>query len=69
MTQSAMIAAEIESEGDRHNCCCEHLVDNIEAAPVSESERYLDARTRWYACPHNDITPLEIFLDHLRSRV
>lgn len=58
-----------EAEGDRHECCCEHVVDQLEAMPADAEERLFITRDRWYACPHTDITPLEIYLQSVRDGV
>jgi hypothetical protein len=47
---------------ERHGCCCEHVVDEIDAAPEPDEERYQDARARYYACPHRELTPLETWM-------
>ena len=57
----------IEIEHDRHDCCCQHVVEHLDAAPGPGRERYAVARDKFYSCPHRDLTPLEIYLDHLRQ--
>lgn len=47
---------------ERHGCCCDHVTDELEAAPASDEERYATARTLYYACPHHELTPLEVWL-------
>jgi hypothetical protein len=56
-----------ETEGDRHDCCCEHVVDSLQAMSAAPEERYAVVRDRWYACPHREITPLEIYLQQVRD--
>lgn len=51
-----------KAEGDRHNCCCEHVVESLEAMRAPDEERRGLARSKFYNCPHHDITPLESWL-------
>jgi hypothetical protein len=51
-----------EAEGDHHECCCDHVVDELEAMPAPALLRYGHARDKFYACPHHEITPLEVWM-------
>lgn len=63
-------AVEIELEGDRHGCCCEHVVDQFQAMPLLDEApgevRYGLVRDKYYSCPHREVTQLEIYMDQLR---
>jgi hypothetical protein len=58
----AMPAVDPEDE-ERHGCCCEHVAEEIEAIPAPEEEIYATARDRYYACPHHELTPLELWME------
>ena len=45
-----------------HDCCCDHEVEQLAAAPGTTQDRYEATRNRYYACPHKWLTPLEVFL-------
>jgi hypothetical protein len=53
-------------EGDHHDCCCEHVVDSLQAMPAPRAEQYAVARDKYYSCPHRRLTPLEIYLSDMR---
>ena len=53
-------------EGDRHGCCCEHVVDSLIAMPAAEEERAAVARDKYYSCPHTDLTPLQEYMESAR---
>jgi len=56
---------------DRHGCCCAHVAAEMDAMPGPDEERYAVARERYYACPHHELTPLEVWLgiqDQWRSK-
>ena len=46
-----------------HDCCCEHVVLELDAMPsVTPEQRYEATRDRYYECPHQWLTPLEVYL-------
>jgi hypothetical protein len=46
-----------------HNCCCDHVVDELEAMPdVTSEQRHEATRDRYYECPHKFLTALEVYL-------
>lgn len=50
-----------------HGCCCEHVVEELDAAPAADlAERHMAARDRYFECPHKWLTPLEVYLGTLR---
>lgn len=49
-------------DAERHDCCCEHVVATLEAMPAPADEQYRIARERYVACPHHELTPLEVWL-------
>jgi hypothetical protein len=49
-----------------HDCCCDHVVERLAAMPGPEEERRSVVRDRYYLCPHQWITPLEVYLGTLR---
>lgn len=57
-----VVGGEVDVEGDRHGCCCEHVVDSLRAMPAASEERRAAARDKYYSCPHRRLSPLEEFL-------
>ena len=57
----AMPAVDPEDE-ERHRCCCFHVVEELDARPGPDEERYGAAREKYYACPHHELTPLEVWM-------
>jgi hypothetical protein len=49
-----------------HDCCCEHVVEQLMAMPSPEEVRRGVVRDRYYACPHQWLTPLEVYLETSR---
>lgn len=67
MSAFADEAEQFEPEGfGFHNCCCDHVVEQIDAASDTAYQRREDARNRYYECPHRTLTPLEVYLGTLR---
>ena len=56
----------IVDEGDRHGCCCVHVVESLEAMPAAPEEQYSVGRDKYYSCPHKNLTALEIYLMQVR---
>jgi hypothetical protein len=48
-----------------HDCCCDHVIETLDAAPGTRKEHYSAARGRYYACPHHWLTPLEVWMGSL----
>lgn len=61
-TLSFAVPAADPEDDDRHGCCCEHVVAELEAMPAPGTERYRIAREYYFACPHRELTPLEVWL-------
>lgn len=52
---------------DTHGCCCEHAVDTLIAAPVTDEQRLEMAKNKFTDCPHvRGVSPLETLIDQLR---
>ena len=49
-----------------HGCCCDHVVEQLAAVPTPDEVRYGLVRDRYYLCPHQWLTPLEVYLGTLR---
>lgn len=58
----AMPAVDPDDE-DHHDCCCVHVAAEMDAMPGPQEEKYAVARERYYACPHHELTPLEVWLE------
>jgi hypothetical protein len=70
MTQAMM--RQVVADGDVlegwgvHNCCCDHLVEQLMAAPSTiRQEQYRAVREKYFDCPHHWLTPLEVYLGTL----
>jgi hypothetical protein len=57
-------------EGDRHGCCCQHVVEMFEATPGPMEETLVLAKAKWRDCPHHEVaSELEVWIDSVRSEV
>jgi glycosyltransferase involved in cell wall biosynthesis len=56
-------------EGDHHGCCCEHVVDALEASFMPDAELLAEARAKLMDCPHNEPTPLEQYMQEQRDQL
>jgi len=66
VTPAAQADEVLESYGI-HDCCCDHVVEQLAAMPVSTEEvRRGVVRDRYYLCPHQWLTPLEVYLGTLQ---
>jgi glycosyltransferase involved in cell wall biosynthesis len=54
---------------DRHGCCCEHVVEELDASFLPDEEVLAMARERLAACPHNEPTPLEQYMQEQREQL
>jgi hypothetical protein len=63
--QTQTADGEIREGYDTHNCCCPHVVEEIEAAPGTKHDHYSAARERYFACPHHVLTSLEVYMGSL----
>lgn len=63
--QTETVEGEVREGWGIHDCCCDHVVETLAAAPGTKHEHYAAARERYYACPHHWITPVEVYMGSL----
>lgn len=57
-------------EGDRHGCCCQHVVEELEAMPAEIEVRLGIARGKLQECPHQEASNwLETLVNDLQTQL
>lgn len=70
LEQAHVLEPPPNDEGDRHLCCCEHVVERFQAMAAPLEEVLASARSLLQDCPHHDATNwLEAFVTETRERV
>ena len=55
------------TEGDTHNCCCEHVVEHFIAMPGPKLLVQDKVTDKYMNCPHRFLSPLEQYLWQLAA--
>lgn len=56
---------EVQEGWGVHDCCCDHIVEQLDAMPGTADDRRIAVRNRFFNCPHKQLTPLEVYLGTL----
>jgi glycosyl transferase family 1 len=67
LQQAEVLEPPAADEGDRHGCCCQHVVEQLQAMPAAPDEVLYVATGKLQQCPHHDTTNwLEAFIAEAR---